>query len=427
MKASTKRKLSLATTICLSLFTVISASVVSFAWFQANANATISATSSSTNITVNKPDSYVYYAYAGNGDSSYVPEDAGNDFSDDFITLNTPELVATYTNFDEMSPGDVYVFAVQVKAASSVSLVLNEIVSNNSIKQGDVAAAGTPLAADAPGADGVTYATRAAKGVGDTPGYLVNDSYKFTKVNSIPAEHAANVYYPLTNLGCKRYNKDYDCDVNIGYAMDIFVNAITPDNDDYPTGYSTFVTSDSGCTGTAVAGTALANGATAEKGVKYYTRSATSGVAGPYDDGENYQYTYYGTGPFTADAANTYYPLTSQAEDVFNFNAATSADRTLLDSGSYASQTIDLSDSDADITFFDDDGLDTSEDLYIFWSVVFSDVEELRYIEVKSGDNTPQKEEPTEGNRYFKQDDNGNSNCFGGLDFALSSFTLTIG
>lgn len=61
------------------------------------------------------------------------------------------------------------------------------------------AVAGSPLAANAAGTEGVTYYTRASSAAG--AGYLNDGTYKYTKADSVPAEHEANVYYPLTTVG----------------------------------------------------------------------------------------------------------------------------------------------------------------------------------------------------------------------------------
>ena len=61
------------------------------------------------------------------------------------------------------------------------------------------AVAGSPLAENAAGSEGVTYYTRASSAAG--AGYLNDGTYAYTKVDSIPASHNANVYYPLTTVG----------------------------------------------------------------------------------------------------------------------------------------------------------------------------------------------------------------------------------
>ena len=70
-----------------------------------------------------------------------------------------------------------------------------------SYSEGDAVAAvaGNALAENAPGAAGVTYYTRASSSAGE--GYLNDGTYAYTKVNTIPETHAANTYFPLTNVG----------------------------------------------------------------------------------------------------------------------------------------------------------------------------------------------------------------------------------
>lgn len=67
-------------------------------------------------------------------------------------------------------------------------------------KDAVAAVAGTPLAANAAGTEGVVYYTRASSSAG--AGYLNDGTYAYTKVTGdIPGTHDANVYYPLTNVG----------------------------------------------------------------------------------------------------------------------------------------------------------------------------------------------------------------------------------
>jgi len=61
------------------------------------------------------------------------------------------------------------------------------------------AVAGSPLAANAAGTEGVVYYTRASSAAG--AGYHNDGTYAYTKASSIPGTHEANVYYPLTTEG----------------------------------------------------------------------------------------------------------------------------------------------------------------------------------------------------------------------------------
>ena len=289
------RKISFISSIFLSLLCVSTAAVSTFAWFQATANVNITATSTSTTITVAKPDEYIFYAYRGNGNSSYIAEN-GKTFNDDFVTLRTAEDVETYTTFNEMSPGDLYVFAIGVKAKSNVNLTLNKIISNNAEKQG-----------------------------------LTSNRYR---------RETNGTTYPI----------------NIGYAMDIFVQQYTPTNDSYPTGYSSFVTSTLG-------------------------------------------------------------------SDIFSYVITNTTDRNTLDaSDSSSNHIITLSNP---INFYNAQNLTTTNDFYLMWSVYYSTEPSLLYKEVNNT-GAIQYEEPASGDRYFQQDNSGNSNCFGNLTFALSEFSLVI-
>ncbi len=297
-KKGRAKKANLITAVIMSVFVVSSASVSTFAWFQAQANVNIQTATDSATITVNKPEDYAFYAYKGNTLSTWGGKGT---FGNDFVPLTTAALVTQYTTFTAMKPGDIYVFAIKVSTASSASLVLNDIISNNATKQ-------NILDADENVQERYVYNT---------------DSYK----------------------------------LNIGYAMDIFVSTYTPTSGSEPTGYGTFVT-------------------------------ATTG------------------------------------DDLFKFDVSKATDRTVLDTGSYASPTIDLSAVSSDITFFSSNSLDSRNDLYIMWSVYYSD--SILYDEVSAGSATVLKEEPSTGDRYFKASPTGTSNCFGGLKFALTAFTLTI-
>lgn len=355
--------------IFLTTLTISSLSVTTFAWYSGVASATANGSPTNALINLGRPDDYFFYGYNGNIDSSFSPNGT---FSHDFTPLTTSELVNTYTGLDDMVPGDIFAFALGIKATESASLTLTKMISNNATKE--------------------------------------------------------NIRDASSNIQERYVYGTANHKLNVGYAIDIFANAYTPANDAAPTGYVTFVQSPYGCKSNAVAGSALANGAVGVKGVKYFTRAASGAGAGPLNDG-SYAYTYYktGNGVWTADAGNKYFPLTSAAVDLFDFNIASSYDRADLDSGTYASQEITLSSKNkGNITFFNNASLATTNDLYIVWTVAYSDVADLHYGEVTSG-GSALSEKPTTGNRWFQQDNAGTSNCFGGLTFALTEFELVIG
>lgn len=139
MKSSGKRKLSLMWTIISSLAMVGTASVATFAWFQASAAASVQTASTSTTITVNKPNEHAFYAYKGNRDPSHS---LTNTFSTDFTTI-TSSNAAEETDLSSLSngfyPGRSFVFAVSVSELSEgdpVALKTVRITSNNTTKQG---------------------------------------------------------------------------------------------------------------------------------------------------------------------------------------------------------------------------------------------------------------------------------------------------
>ncbi len=179
-----KRKMSLLATLGVSLFAVVAASVSTYAWFQATASAVISSSTSSTTITVSKPDDFAFYGYRHNGLSTYgtvTNHGASNsDFLADFETITDGNLSAK-TTFNSIYPGQSFVFCLfanNLSEGDDVYLLLDSLISNDAIKQGE--------------------------------------SY--------------HRYY---------YGSD-DVDINIGWAIDIY----TMNNDD-GTGYESFLTSTS--------------------------------------------------------------------------------------------------------------------------------------------------------------------------------------
>ena len=145
MKSKTVRRLSLLSTIGVSLLAVFSASICTFAWFQANASVTVQAESSSTTITVSRPDDFTYWAYNGNGDDSYSPASPEN-FATDFTQISSGSSATSLTG---LGPGQKMLFAVQFSDVTSMTFAIKSIVSNNSSKQSlalprKVAGSGTP-------------------------------------------------------------------------------------------------------------------------------------------------------------------------------------------------------------------------------------------------------------------------------------------
>lgn len=143
-----KHRAALISTLMLSLFAVATASISTFAWFQANANVTINASSTSTTITVSKPESqYEYYAYRGNKTLSHVAgatdydHDSDYDFQDDFISLSSSN-VSSETNLETLGfyPGRSFSFALKVNnlvaGTSVVNFSTTTITSNDASKQG---------------------------------------------------------------------------------------------------------------------------------------------------------------------------------------------------------------------------------------------------------------------------------------------------
>ena len=142
----TKRKLSLISGLAVSLFAIVTASVSTFAWFQAEANVTIQTSGSSTTITVTKPDDYTFYAYKGNkeydynGDSVIDSTDFNGPtgtFANDFVTI-TNSNISALTDITGFYPGQSFVYCVSAQnltAGNPISLMLNKFISNDIRKQ----------------------------------------------------------------------------------------------------------------------------------------------------------------------------------------------------------------------------------------------------------------------------------------------------
>ena len=141
---SKSRKLSLIGTIFVSMLSVCSAGVSTFAWFQAQANVNITTSSTSTSITVSKPDEFVFYGYRGNVDSSHIigardiNDDGIYDFNDDFEEITSANVNAK-TLFDgevghgnKFNPGDVKCFALYFnnhEVSNNIHLEINNMIS----------------------------------------------------------------------------------------------------------------------------------------------------------------------------------------------------------------------------------------------------------------------------------------------------------
>lgn len=129
-----KGKLPLLFSTFVALLAVFTASVSTFAWFQAQASVNIQTTTTSTSITVNKPDDYAFYAYKGNTDSSHTLQDS---FSSDF-TLITSDNIATETSLVSLKPGDVKTFCLVIEGHDpnkNISLNITKITSNDASMQ----------------------------------------------------------------------------------------------------------------------------------------------------------------------------------------------------------------------------------------------------------------------------------------------------
>ena len=308
MKSSGKRKLSLMWTIISSLAMVGTASVATFAWFQASAAAEVHTASTSTTITVNKPDDFTFLEYRGNRQTTWPSKGS---FANDFVEV-TSETIAPATTFSNYVPGKNYVYCIKAENASSLNIYISKIISNSATKQG---------------------------------------------------------------MAHERVTYDGAHNVNVGWAIDIFEYEEVANHGSNPTsGYTTLV------------------------------------------------------GKLVSD---------SNYGDRFNFSETTN--RTVLEdagTGVAPNKVISLASS---VGIYDNSisslnyakstaALDSTKDMFVFFSVVYSDHNSTYYREVKgSSDPSDVIVSPTNRDRYFKKGTDGNSNCYAGLKFALTQIDVTIG
>ena len=100
---------------------------------------------------------------------------------------------------------------INIKRFVDINIVKHEVSTVNSIRDTVVllstegsaipALAGTPLASNEEPTEGVQYYTRENKPEGSSAGYLNDGTYVYTLVDEVPSTHAANTYFPLTNVG----------------------------------------------------------------------------------------------------------------------------------------------------------------------------------------------------------------------------------
>ena len=129
----TKARASLITSVIIGLLAITTAGVSTYAWFQANSSATVTAESTSTTITAAKPDDYAFYAYKGNKASYTYTGTFATDF--EAITSLNIEEKTSFTNF---YPNKAMTFAVVMTGCTvgnTISLNLTKVTSNTINKQ----------------------------------------------------------------------------------------------------------------------------------------------------------------------------------------------------------------------------------------------------------------------------------------------------
>ena len=190
MTKAKERKLKLVTMIGFAVLSVSALTVSTFAWFTTRNKATFQ----TGTMVIDSVDDFDFYAYKGNPDDSYVPEeeieeDVFNKFDDDFIHLGADDSQATkdhYLSLNGMYPGKAMTFAFKT-TKSSFNVSISKITSNDADREG------------------ITYTS---SGQSYTQHRYVNGK---------------------TNM-----------EVNVGWAMNVYVQVFTADS-----GYSSFVTNPS--------------------------------------------------------------------------------------------------------------------------------------------------------------------------------------
>ena len=139
-----KAKLSLMASVTMGLFAITTAGVSTYAWFQANANVTINAESTSTTITVSAPDDILIgtphlYQYNGNfysSDEENITFTEGDD-PDEFTEIEAEDEVST----TDMYPGQKATYCIVVGSSgrkiSGGSLTLGSDTSYSIAKPED--------------------------------------------------------------------------------------------------------------------------------------------------------------------------------------------------------------------------------------------------------------------------------------------------
>ena len=128
-----RARASLIASVVIGLLAVTTAGVSTYAWYQATANATVTAQSSSTTITAVKPDEYAFYAYKGNKASHTYT----GTFSSDFDAI-TSSNIAELTNLGELYPTKAATFAIAMTGCTvgqPITMNLTKVTSNTINKQ----------------------------------------------------------------------------------------------------------------------------------------------------------------------------------------------------------------------------------------------------------------------------------------------------
>ena len=124
-----KARAGLIASLCIGLLAVTTAGVSTYAWFVSNSSATITANSSETTITANKPDDYAFYGYIGNTASHTYT----GTFATDFEAITSLNLAAK-TSFSNCYPTQAMTFAVVMTGCTIgeyIDLDLTKVTSNN--------------------------------------------------------------------------------------------------------------------------------------------------------------------------------------------------------------------------------------------------------------------------------------------------------
>lgn len=186
-----KNKLWLKLSTALSLFSVLVVGVSTLAWFQLDSqNPQAKMVTGSDNMEIDNENVVGYKINTPLGETGFrdYAADKVENMTGEVLSIDNGNKAEADTDYDLPSEG-VGFYLVRRNPSGTFRY-----------KYGAVAAvSGEPLGENEPGEGGTTYYTREHSNEG--AGVLNDGVYKYTAVNSIPATHPADTYFPLTVTG----------------------------------------------------------------------------------------------------------------------------------------------------------------------------------------------------------------------------------